>query len=274
MSAINTTDKDWYLIPKINVEDTSVARTTSSSTTPAKTITQTSTTTTRLVENTNTSVENNVLKEETTTCMKHINEQDSDIDELNEIEEEDEDDLENYEEDLLNEKLSEPTCLSISSLNSSTNHNNTNTLPTPPASSASSSTSSLKPQDLFGKTNKTLPYELSHELKQKEIEILNRKYGGHLRARRAARTIQLAYRQYKLKQNYEKLFENNLRRRSIDIMMIQQHKQENKLMNLNNNTITSNKINLDLPSIDFEQLVERIDNENITKIGPLNNDLK
>lgn len=276
MSAINITDKDWYLIPKINVEDT-----TSSSSSTAKT-----TVATRANGET-------LFKETLKGEEIHTINEDSDLEELNDIEEEnDDEEEENHEVNLLNERLCEPTCLSISSLNSSTNHNNTNTLPTPPASSASSSTSSLKTNDLLAKHSTTgsnsskAPYELSHDFKQKEIELLNRRYGGHLRARRAARTIQLAYRQYKLKQNYEKLFENNLRRRSIDIMMIQQHKQELKLNNINKDYTTvatsnanNNKLNIDLASVDFEQLVERIDNENnnkngLTKDNSPNDDLK
>lgn len=206
MSAINQTDKDWYSIPKINIENVTAL---------------------------SQQQQHIVLKEEQ---LKH-DDSNSDIEELD-------DDLE------LNNKL-EPT-ISLSSLNSSTNHNNTNTIPTPPAGSASSSTSSLKPLSPL-RINPT--YELSNDLKQKELEILNHKYGGYLRARRAARTIQSAYRQYKLKKNYEKLFENNLRRRSIDVIMIQQDTTKLKMKNL------------DLPSVDFEQLVERIDNNNIGQIN-------
>ncbi|UJR33619.1 hypothetical protein I4U23_021054 [Adineta vaga] len=48
-------------------------------------------------------------------------------------------------------------------------------------------------------------YELSQDLHDKQIEMLERKYGGNLRCRRAATTIQRAYRKYKLEQNFRHL---------------------------------------------------------------------
>jgi hypothetical protein len=48
-------------------------------------------------------------------------------------------------------------------------------------------------------------YELSQDLHDKQIEMLEKKYGGSLRCRRAATTIQRAYRQYKLEQNFRHL---------------------------------------------------------------------
>lgn len=48
-------------------------------------------------------------------------------------------------------------------------------------------------------------YELSQDLQDKQIEMLERKYGGSLRCRRAARIIQRAYRQYKLQKNFRHL---------------------------------------------------------------------
>ncbi|KAK2491209.1 hypothetical protein MC885_014482 [Smutsia gigantea] len=60
-------------------------------------------------------------------------------------------------------------------------------------------------------------YELSLDLKNKQIEMLEHKYGGHLVSRRAARTIQTAFRQYQLSKNFEKirnsLLESRLPRR-------------------------------------------------------------
>lgn len=99
-------------------------------------------------------------------------------------------------------------------------------------------------------------YELSNDLQQKQIELLNRKYGGHLRARRAARTIQLAYRQYRMRKNYLRLCENNMKRRSLDISntfapflnLITPGSDQKKNVKLNN---------IDLPSVDFEHLVEQ-----------------
>ena len=48
-------------------------------------------------------------------------------------------------------------------------------------------------------------YELSQDLHDKQLEMLERKYGGHLIAKRAARIIQQAYRQYSMTRNFERL---------------------------------------------------------------------
>ena len=48
-------------------------------------------------------------------------------------------------------------------------------------------------------------YELSQDLHDKQMEMLERKYGGHLIAKRAARIIQQAYRQYSMTRNFERL---------------------------------------------------------------------
>ncbi|XP_012603808.2 IQ motif and SEC7 domain-containing protein 3 isoform X2 [Microcebus murinus] len=60
-------------------------------------------------------------------------------------------------------------------------------------------------------------YELSLDLKNKQVEMLEHKYGGHLVSRRAACTIQTAFRQYQLSKNFEKirnsLLESRLPRR-------------------------------------------------------------
>lgn len=48
-------------------------------------------------------------------------------------------------------------------------------------------------------------YELSQDLKDKQIELLERQYGGPVRSRRAAKTIQRAYRQYCMTKNFQKL---------------------------------------------------------------------
>ena len=163
--------------------------------------------------------------------------------------------------------------LSISSLNCITTATTTNTNNIPLSSTSSSSNSSLK-IDESSATKSNLKYELSNDLKQKEIEYLNRKYGGYLRARRAARTIQLAYRQYKLKKNYEKLFEQNLRRRSVDVMLL--NHSESKMNAKNNNLLllsttktsnNKNSDNFDVPSIDFEHLVERMEINNIAQLN-------
>ncbi|XP_064631904.1 IQ motif and SEC7 domain-containing protein 1-like isoform X3 [Lineus longissimus] len=48
-------------------------------------------------------------------------------------------------------------------------------------------------------------YELSQDLQDKQLEMLERKYGGHFRTRRAATTIQQAFRKYSMNKNFEKL---------------------------------------------------------------------
>ncbi|XP_078529846.1 IQ motif and SEC7 domain-containing protein 3 [Lissotriton helveticus] len=48
-------------------------------------------------------------------------------------------------------------------------------------------------------------YEISLDLKNKQVEMLEQKYGGHLVSRRAACTIQTAFRQYQLSKNFEKI---------------------------------------------------------------------
>nr|XP_033943320.1 IQ motif and SEC7 domain-containing protein 2-like [Pseudochaenichthys georgianus] len=48
-------------------------------------------------------------------------------------------------------------------------------------------------------------YELSTDLQDKQVEMLERKYGGQFVSRRAARTIQTAFRQYRMNKNFERL---------------------------------------------------------------------
>ncbi|XP_074793558.1 LOW QUALITY PROTEIN: IQ motif and SEC7 domain-containing protein 2 [Natator depressus] len=48
-------------------------------------------------------------------------------------------------------------------------------------------------------------YELSTDLQDKKVEMLERKYGGYFLSRRAARTIQTAFRQYRMKKNFQRL---------------------------------------------------------------------
>jgi len=47
-------------------------------------------------------------------------------------------------------------------------------------------------------------YELSSDLQDKQVEMLERKYGGRLVTRHAARTIQTAFRQYQMNKNFER----------------------------------------------------------------------
>ncbi|CAM9974748.1 unnamed protein product [Lampetra fluviatilis] len=48
-------------------------------------------------------------------------------------------------------------------------------------------------------------YELSADLQDKQVEMLERKYGGHFLTSRAASTIQSAFRQYQMNKNFERL---------------------------------------------------------------------
>ncbi|XP_052282699.1 IQ motif and SEC7 domain-containing protein 2-like isoform X2 [Dreissena polymorpha] len=48
-------------------------------------------------------------------------------------------------------------------------------------------------------------YELSQDLQDKQVEMLERRYGGSIKSRRAAKIIQRAYRQYSMNKNFQKL---------------------------------------------------------------------
>src|SRR5205823_2220280 len=65
--------------------------------------------------------------------------------------------------------------------------------------------STLKMINLVDIPSSTNAYELSQDLHDKQIEMLEKKYGGNLRCRRAATIIQRAYRKYKLEQNFRHL---------------------------------------------------------------------
>uniref|UniRef100_A0A3P8S8S6 IQ motif and SEC7 domain-containing protein 3 n=2 Tax=Amphiprion percula TaxID=161767 RepID=A0A3P8S8S6_AMPPE len=80
-----------------------------------------------------------------------------------------------------------------------------------------------------GSHSATSDYELSLDLKNKQIEMLEHKYGGHLISRRAACKIQTAFRQYQLSKNFEKirnsLLESRLPRR-ISLRKVRVHNTE------------------------------------------------
>ncbi|XP_068611335.1 IQ motif and SEC7 domain-containing protein 3 [Brachionichthys hirsutus] len=80
-----------------------------------------------------------------------------------------------------------------------------------------------------GSHSATSDYELSLDLKNKQIEMLELKYGGHLISRRAACKIQTAFRQYQLSKNFEKirnsLLESRLPRR-ISLRKVRVHNTE------------------------------------------------
>ncbi|XP_073477759.1 IQ motif and SEC7 domain-containing protein 3 isoform X3 [Aquarana catesbeiana] len=73
-------------------------------------------------------------------------------------------------------------------------------------------------------------YELSLDLKNKQIEMLEHKYGGHLVSRRAACTIQTAFRQYQLSKNFEKIRDSLLQSRlprRISLRKVRVHNPDN-----------------------------------------------
>ncbi|XP_004912533.1 IQ motif and SEC7 domain-containing protein 3 isoform X2 [Xenopus tropicalis] len=77
-------------------------------------------------------------------------------------------------------------------------------------------------------TNNT-DYELPLDLKNKQIEMLEHKYGGHLVSRRAACTIQTAFRQYQLSKNFEKIRDSLLQSRlprRISLRKVRVHNPE------------------------------------------------
>uniref|UniRef100_A0A8C5G106 IQ motif and SEC7 domain-containing protein 1-like n=1 Tax=Gouania willdenowi TaxID=441366 RepID=A0A8C5G106_GOUWI len=74
-------------------------------------------------------------------------------------------------------------------------------------------------------------YELSMDLQDKKVEMLERKYGGQFVSRRAAKTIQTAFRRYRMNKNFERLrnsaSENRMNRRIIlSNMRLQVHTGE------------------------------------------------
>ncbi|KAG8438486.1 hypothetical protein GDO86_004887, partial [Hymenochirus boettgeri] len=72
-------------------------------------------------------------------------------------------------------------------------------------------------------------YELPLDLKSKQIELLEHKYGGHLVSRRAACTIQTAFRQYQLSKNFEKIRDSLLQSRlprRISLRKVRVHNQD------------------------------------------------
>ncbi|CAF4951437.1 unnamed protein product, partial [Rotaria socialis] len=84
----------------------------------------------------------------------------------------------------------------------------TNLLDTGSSSTSTSSSPSSRSSSSSTTIATTCPinaYELSQDLQDKQIEMLEKKYGGSLRCRRAATRIQRAYRQYKLQQNFRHL---------------------------------------------------------------------
>ena len=100
-------------------------------------------------------------------------------------------------------------------------------------------------------------YELSQDLRDKQIEILERKYGGNLRCRHAATIIQRAYRQYKLKENFRHLCATVKTNKRLSCTFIQNDpiakiKPLKPCLKIPKTT----DHHLDLPSINFEHFIE------------------
>lgn len=117
----------------------------------------------------------------------------------------------------------------------------------------------------------TKNYELSQDLHDKQIEILERKYGGSLRCRRSAITIQRAYRQYKLKENFRNLCATMKTNKRLSCTFIDEnlnHDQNQTTKPLKPCLRVSKNLafkitetnfsnhHLDLPSINFEHFIE------------------
>lgn len=99
-------------------------------------------------------------------------------------------------------------------------------------------------------------YELSQDLHDKQIEILERKYGGSLRCRRAATIIQRAYRQYKLKENFRHLCATMKTNRRLSCTLIDNTKSMKKPLKPCLRLPKTIDHHLDLPSINFEHFIE------------------
>ncbi|UJR13636.1 hypothetical protein I4U23_000649 [Adineta vaga] len=107
----------------------------------------------------------------------------------------------------------------------------------------------------------TTNYDLSHDLRDKQIEILERKYGGSLRCRRAATIIQRAYRQYKLKENFRHLCATVKTNKRLSCTFIEPNQLIKPLKPCLRISRKSERHlppdhHLDLPSINFEHFIE------------------
>lgn len=81
--------------------------------------------------------------------------------------------------------------------------------------------------ELSKRTRNNQSYELSQDLQEKKIELLERKYGGSVRAQRAALIIQRAFRRYMLNRKFASIRANaNVDKRN-SISQQQQHNNNN-----------------------------------------------
>ncbi|CAF3836562.1 unnamed protein product [Rotaria sp. Silwood1] len=119
-------------------------------------------------------------------------------------------------------------------------------------------------QSLVSSNNHSIiNYELSQDLHDKQIEILERKYGGSLRCRHSAIIIQRAYRQYKLRENFRHLCATMKTNKRLSCTFINNnHIQTIKPLkpclriSKNSELHYPNHHHLDLPSINFEHFIE------------------
>lgn len=104
----------------------------------------------------------------------------------------------------------------------------------------------------------TTNYELSQDLHDKQIEILERKYGGNLRCRHAAKIIQRAYRQYRLRENFRHLCATIKTNQRLSCTFIENTNQKPSIKPLKPCLRLPKNVDhhLDLPSINFEHFIE------------------
>lgn len=69
----------------------------------------------------------------------------------------------------------------------------------------------------------TISYELSEDLREKEIEFTERRFGGRYRSHQAARIIQSSYREYQLRRDYKKLKIEKRVSRKLDLPSLNSH---------------------------------------------------
>lgn len=112
--------------------------------------------------------------------------------------------------------------------------------------------------DIRSVTSSITGYELSQDLQDKQIEMLERKYGGSFRCRHAAKIIQRAYRQYRLKENFRHLCATMKTNKRLSCTFIEDNHQKPTIKPLKPCLRIPKNIDhhLDLPSINFEHFIE------------------
>nr|XP_033777296.1 IQ motif and SEC7 domain-containing protein 2 isoform X2 [Geotrypetes seraphini] len=131
-------------------------------------------------------------------------------------------------------------------------------------------------------------YELSTDLQDKKVEMLERKYGGYFLSRRAARTIQTAFRQYRMNKNFERLrssaSESRMSRRIILSNMRMQYSFEEYEKNQNPAYFEGKPVSLDEGvaaatradserSLQYGGSCSGLDGDSITTSGEFSNEI-